>query len=181
MQTLQQSMLELVRQRSEGQHSDDYIATVAASGHIVLVRKIALWWRRMQICNFSRLTSALLLSRNKLDQEITDFMRLCSYSAFNEEIGIQFLEFVSAHSKDELLNAIATFELAMIKIKMGAKIECEIPICCEPYELIEGLLKNNLDEEKLTMQKHIIMVSYLRVDLFTAEPDDFAGSRAIRF
>jgi hypothetical protein len=125
-----------------------------------LVRKIALWWRKVQIENFCRLTSCYLKLQDNLETEVLNFFRNVNYSPFREVVGFQFLDYLIKETKDDLLKSIAEFERAIIKLKLGEKTQSIIIWNYEPYLVINYLLRGGIDLSKIEKGRFEVRVSW---------------------
>jgi len=100
-----------------------------------------------------------LKATGNLGEEIEVFLKEKNYSPFREEVGIQFLEFIVANHSPGLPAAIAFFELALIKIKLGYQIETTVEWKYEPYSIIDALLNDGFSDETLQQGNYLITIS----------------------
>lgn len=169
LQEFQTNVCSLIKSRPVLLNQNDrYLSTIKASQNLLLIRKIALWWRKIQIENSCVLTTNLLKISGRFQAELSNFFSEQKYSAFREEVCIQFLQHLISKKIDVLTTSVAMFELAIIKLKFGVDIETQIPWQHEPYAVIQGLLKNNLTIENLEEGNYNVAVSYKnKEELFT--------------
>jgi hypothetical protein len=161
LQQLQNNLFDIIKSRSSPSiKTCEYLQQVNASYNLLLIRKVALWWRKFQIENFCRLTSSYLKSHNKFDVEVWNFYRNVNHSPFREVVGFQFLDFEIKENADDLLKSIAQFESAIIKLKSGKKIQSTIMWNYEPYRVIKYLLRDGTDLSKIEKGKFEVMVSW---------------------
>jgi hypothetical protein len=150
---------------------DAYIKHISSSSNVLLIRKIALWWRRIQIENSCVLTANILKQAGCFEMQLSAFFRDAKYSPFREEVYMQFLAYVITKEISPLIQSVAEFEMALIRLKLGEEIETSVLWHCDPYQVITGLMNNNLDTETLTEEKYYTLISYKhKKDLFSVVP-----------
>jgi len=143
LQEIQTSFCNIIKGRiGEEELNDGYLLRIARSHHLQLVQKISLWWRSMQIEQMSLLTDAYLRSINMKQKHVTDFLRAGQYSAFRNEVGLQFLEYLSNAGKDQLTRDLAEFELNLLRHKLGSEVHYSKKWDINPYHLLDHLLNN---------------------------------------
>ena len=169
LQHLQTDLCALIKSRPTINKDDEYIISINSSKHLVLVKKIALWWRKIQIENSCRLTAALLKSKNEFEIVLSNFLKNARYSAFREEVYIQFLQYILSTNTDALIHCVAEFELSLIQLKLNQHIQKNIIWNYEPYQIINDLLKNVFTEDTLIQGKYLIEISHNNKELFTVK------------
>ena len=92
--------------------------------------------------------------------QLSSFFNEHRYSAFREEVFVQFLKYLILKNTDSLTQSVAEFELSLIKLKLGENIESTITWEYEPYGVINGLLKNTLSIEKSEKGMYNTEISY---------------------
>lgn len=125
------------------------------------MRKIALWWRKIQVEGYCHLTTRLLQSNDELDGCLAAFFSEENYSPFRDEVGRQFLAYLAQKSKDQLTQLVAAFELALIRIKTGEHLAYAAEWPYEPYAVINGLLAGKLSANHLQPGQYRVEVSSL--------------------
>lgn len=161
LQQLQISLCSIIKSRSNSSiNTCEYLQQINTSNNILLIRKVALWWRKFQIENFCRLTSCYLNSHGKFDLEVWNFYRNVNFSPFREVVGFQFLDYLIKENNDELLKSIAQFERAIIKLKLGEKTQSTIIWNYEPYSVINYLLRGGIDLSKIEKGRFEVKVSW---------------------
>jgi hypothetical protein len=160
LQLLQTSLIALIKSRGIPlPESDEYFNKIKSSDNLLLIRKIALWWRRIQTERFCVLTTNLLKIRGDFDAQLSGFISENTFSPFREEVGIQFLNYLISKNIDPLARSVAEFEIAIIKLKRGENIECMITLEYEPYSLIRGLLRNTLNIKEINKGTYNVVIS----------------------
>lgn len=161
LQQLQTNLLSLIKLRqTDADMTDNYLKNVSVSDNIKFVRKNALWWRIIQIEKYCPLTSGLLKASEKFEIEIINFFKESNYSAFREEVGIQFLEFITAKNLNTLQQCVSEFELALIQLKTGKPIIYKKQWTFDPYPIIGSLLQNSFSADNLKSGFFEVSVSY---------------------
>jgi len=141
------------------QERDAYLDEIASSKHLLLVRKVSLWWRKLQISNYCLLSGCLLRSSGTFEREIESFLKERNYSPFREEVGMQFLEFLIEVNNENLIRTVASFELSLIKLKLGNAVESTTIWEFEPYSIIESLLHNTFSKQIMYKGNYQVTVS----------------------
>lgn len=119
---------------------DPYVAMVADSDNLVVVREIGVWWKSFGIERWCTFTSALLRQRGTFDATVEEFCAQPGLSSFFEMTGNRFLEHLAA-TADPLLRSLAAFELSLLraaKSELGADVE--IAWEYQPDEVLRRLL-----------------------------------------
>ena len=171
LQMLQTNLAALIKSREVViPREDNYLAAVKDSKNLLLIKKIGLWWRKIQIEPYCVLTSNYLKSDGRFEREIQDFISKKDFSLFREEVGLQFLDYVISRHLDSLSQSLAEFELAILKSKLGEHVKCTISWDYEPYSIISALLHNTLTAADLSGGKYEVLVdSSNKEELFTVK------------
>ncbi|MGZ5255723.1 MAG: hypothetical protein ACXWCT_15045 [Flavitalea sp.] len=161
LRLLQTSLSSLIKSRPlpKGADGDEYLRGVQSSDHLLLIQKIAFWWRKIQVEPYCRLTSTLLKSTGRFDELLTGFISEKDFSSFRDEVGRQFLSYVILKETHPLTRSVAEFELAIILLKSGETVETCIRWEYEPYEVIRHLLKDELNIGLLKKGSYDVTVS----------------------
>jgi hypothetical protein len=167
LQHLQTDLCALIKSRPVAYKDDEYISSIDSSKHLVLIKRIALWWRRIQIENSCRLTAALLKSKNEFEAALSNFFKDARYSAFRDEVYIQFLQYIISRNTDALTLCVAEFELSLIQLKLNQHVHKTLTWNYEPYQIIGDLLKNVFTEDALIQGNFLIEISTNNKELFT--------------
>jgi hypothetical protein len=120
----QRGLLELVKGRGSPPN-DPYLQRVANSRELVMVRKIALWWRAYSLEAQCRLTSRLLKRLGCFEALVGNFFDNNATSPFIEELSLDFLRSLHMHD-DRLVRAMSQFELAVLMVRAGTAEAYEI-------------------------------------------------------
>ena len=169
LQTLQTSLAAIIKSRTIAlSEHEKYLTTIKNSTNVLLIKKIALWWRKIQTEPYCVLTCNYLKVIGKFDQELSNFMSEKDFSVFREEVGLQFLEYIVSKRLDSLTQSLAQFELAIIKLKLGQDVDCIVSWEYEPYSIISGLLHNTFNYDDLSGGNYEVLVnSFNKEELFT--------------
>ncbi len=148
LRALQNGLLDVIKSREKGalHGATGYLCSIEDSKQIHVVRKIAKWWRTLHIENYCTLTACLLKLTGDLDQEVTMFYNGQSYSAYRDEVGLQFLDYISSGAKDPLVCTVANFELALIQVKLGRQVSLVQVWQYDPYPILFGLMNHSLTD-----------------------------------
>lgn len=139
---------------------DGYFVKVSRSDNLQLVKKIAQWWRMIQIEDFSVLTGNYLRAVNMLSTHIHDFLKTEKYSAFRNEVGFQFLNYLIRIGQDDMTTRLAELELNLIKQRLGNVLYYKKIWPVDPYGFIDHLIQNNYHPgTKLHEGRYLITVS----------------------
>lgn len=160
LRLLQTSLSALIKSRPLPQGvTNDYLREVQASNHLLLIQKIAFWWRKVQVEPYCRLSTTLLKTTGQFDVLLTGFISEKDFSSFRDEVGRQFLSYVIQKESSMLTRSVAEFELAIIRLKSGEEVQACMYWEYEPYEVIHQLLKDSLKMETLTKGLYEVSVS----------------------
>jgi hypothetical protein len=137
---LQRRLLALIKGSAGVTDADEpYLHQVASSDELTLAREIVLWWRAFQVERYCVLTAAVLKRREVFDAAISDFVRTHQFSPFIETLGQAFLAAMSTHP-DPLVASVASFELALVRVKQGDRATYVVDWDVEPYAVLDELL-----------------------------------------
>jgi hypothetical protein len=143
LETYQRGLLDLVKNRGAAP-TDPYLAKVASSHGIVVVREIAVWWRSFQIGSQCPLVSRVLKHYGCFDETISDYFASNHTSPFVEELTDHFLTFLAGcDGLDSFLRSVAAFERALLRARAGSKERSEIYFDRNPDLAFEALGKGD--------------------------------------
>jgi hypothetical protein len=108
----QRALAALIKDRDVDLRGDPYLAAVARSASLPLVREIGVWWRGFALEQWCPLTSAALRAAGRFDAELEDFCRDPALPAAFVPLSARFLERCAADA-DPLIRAVAQFEAAL--------------------------------------------------------------------
>jgi hypothetical protein len=114
----QRGLLDLIKSRG-APPADPYLAKVAHSPGLTMVREIALWWRAMQLEVQCRFTSRLLKRINRFEATVAQYFDTNPTSSFVEELSRDFLRSLQADA-DSLVAAVSQFEYALLEARRGS-------------------------------------------------------------
>lgn len=134
----QRSMRDLIKGRPGPNLQDPHLAQVAESPGLALLKDIAVWWRAFAVEGHCVLTTRLLKKLGIFDACVDSFYRTQNVSPYTELAGEQFLLMMKNHS-EPLVAAVASFELALLKVKMGDVHEYCIVWDRDPSDVFAGL------------------------------------------
>lgn len=76
LEQLQTSLSALIKSRAvSSQENVGYINKIKSSDNLLLIRKIALWWRKTQIEQYCILTATLLKEMGTFEIQLSNFFR----------------------------------------------------------------------------------------------------------
>jgi hypothetical protein len=137
---LQRTLAALIKGTHQPSPADPpYIAMVAGSAHLEMVREVVSWWRAFDVTRFCVLTSTLLRQAGLFDEAFDAFVRKGRVSPFVETAGASFLEEMSTHP-DSLVRSVARFELALVRIKAGDRGDHVIEWEYDPEIVLNAVL-----------------------------------------
>jgi hypothetical protein len=111
----QQSLVAILRGQSVDVEEDLWLADVAQSHGLRMIRQIASWWQRFQIESQCRYTSRLMKRMGCFEEYVTAHFAEHSAPASIEELSSQFLSSLQDH-ENSLLCAVASLELLCITL-----------------------------------------------------------------
>lgn len=136
----QRGILALLKS-TEPVQSDTYLRQIAGSDELRLAREVVLWWHAFRIERYCPLTSALLKLLNTFEPSVEQVFRAAGLSHFIEETGAAFLAAMSTHS-DGLVAAVAQFEYALLRVKLGDTEEYRVVWNSDPRYVLEALVND---------------------------------------
>ena len=135
---------------------DAYVAEVAESQGIVVVREILRSWRELLLRRACPMTVVLLDQRDLFQDALSVFLTQGSPPSI-DEMALVFLD-ISAESADPLLSAVAQFERAMIRTCHGDATDHIVVWPCDPTAAIELLFANECVDD-LPKERVVTVVS----------------------
>lgn len=150
-----------------------YFHFLRNSASLNLIREIAVWWRAFQLEKYCPLTAGILKSADKYEQVVEKFYSKNNVSSFIEEAGNSFLQFVSENSDRKEIFSMASFELALFKVKNGDPNTYYINWEIDPYLLMHNILSGEKIPER-NGEIYFTKISkdikgYFEVNLLTGE------------
>lgn len=142
LETQQRGLLDLIKGRGPSPSDDAYLAGIAQSGGLTMLREIALWWRAFQITAQCRLTSLLLKRLDCFDQSVAEYFQDHATSPFIEQLARGFLGWMG-HHPNTLISAMARFELAVLNAHDEGQEAVEILWDRNPEQLFETLQRGS--------------------------------------
>jgi hypothetical protein len=119
---------------------DPYLAAVAGTEALDIVREIGLWWREFGVEQWCALTSALLKQRGTFSETVARFSVIEGLSRYIEEVGVRFLAAMGDHP-DPLVAGVARFEAALIRAARGDATVSVIHWDRDPAEVVASLVE----------------------------------------
>ena len=144
---------------AEREDEDGYVAEVARSRQLALLREIALWWRSFAVDRYCPLTAAVLKQVGAFEGTVAGFVRSRDSSAFIEEVGGAFLEHVLRGPHDEMVLDVARLESALISVRFGDTAEYELEWSRDPRLILPRLVDGAPIEESAPSGRFLIRVS----------------------
>jgi hypothetical protein len=120
----QRGLLDLVKGRG-APPEDPYLRRIAGSRELMMIREIAIWWRKFQLEAQCHLTSRLLKHLGCFDETVVSYNNNNQTSPFVEELTDDFLSSLRMHH-DHLVRTVAQFERALLKVRAGVDEHFEI-------------------------------------------------------
>jgi hypothetical protein len=133
----QRGLLALLKNRG-GIPDDPYLARVANSRELAMMRGIALWWRTLTLQMQCRFTPRLLKRLGCFDALVAGYFDRNATSPFVEELSAGFLTSLHDHD-DPLIRAVARFEHALLAVKAGSPDSYEILWDRHPDAVVHAL------------------------------------------
>lgn len=138
----QRKLLELLRGAATIEPSHGaYLNTVARSRDLEEARRNIFLWRLWVLERTSVLTFRLLTRMGLVEQAVENFIAGSNISPFRETQAPAFLESLSVH-EIPLVRAVASFELALIKVKDGDDGAYAIDWPCDPSAILHALARH---------------------------------------
>jgi hypothetical protein len=122
LRSQQRALLGLIKGRVDGCPTDPYVAAVARSPELAMLREIAIWWRAYQIQRSCPLSSGLLHRLQEFDHNVEAFFCSRPTSPFVEQLSADFLAYL-ADGSNHLVATVASFEAGLIDAKIGRERE----------------------------------------------------------
>jgi len=113
----QRAMLDLVKGRG-APPADPYLARVAASPELELLREIAVFWRMIAVEDVCASLARLLKALGTFQSRVENFYREEDVSTYTERAGEQFCLRLR-DDPDPLVRAMVEFELASMRLRTG--------------------------------------------------------------
>lgn len=133
----QRGVLDLIKHRSPAP-TDPYLCAVAESTGLCAVRRIALFWRTLQLEAQCRLTSSLLRRLGVFEELVASYYSSSDTSPYSEVFTRDFLDWLGEHP-EPLVQAVSSFELAMFQISLGACTAAETVWDRDPDRVLRAL------------------------------------------
>jgi hypothetical protein len=138
-----------------------YIAMIAQSPHLEIVREVVSWWRAFDVARFCTLTSTLLRHEGLFDEALDAFVRKGPVSPFVETAGTRFLEDMSTHP-DSLVRSVARFELAVLRIKSGDRGDHVVDWEYDPGTVLDAIVNGGELDREAIRGSHRTIVSFTK-------------------
>jgi hypothetical protein len=136
----QRQMLELLQfSPAKLESNDPYVERLAGACELATIREIILWWRLFDLETYCALTASVLKQRGIFDDEVRAFLGRGRFTRLRDKLRTAFLAEMRHHD-DELIAAVAGFELALIKVKDGDPAPYQVNWGCDPRPVIKSLL-----------------------------------------
>ncbi|HYN50749.1 MAG TPA: hypothetical protein VES62_07470 [Thermoleophilaceae bacterium] len=113
---------------------------MAAGPELQLVREIRTFWQLLNLERFCPLTARLLKRLKRYEAAVEAYAGSNTLPFYRQELGPQFLAYVAAEMDDDLIRAVAAFELAMLRAKRPEPGEWSIDWPASPYQVLASLL-----------------------------------------
>ncbi|MEO1259758.1 MAG: hypothetical protein AAFZ15_13280 [Bacteroidota bacterium] len=147
--TFQQNIKHLLKEgRLTAAANDVYFKKLKDSESLQMVKEIALWWRAYLLENYCPLTAGLLKRDHLYDRAIASFYKHNNVSSFIEEAGQSFLGYMAKGTEGALVTALASFELALIRVKGGDQNTYSVAWSVNPYDILHALFSEGPLPEK---------------------------------
>lgn len=134
----QSIMLNLLKGRAQPDIEDPYLAELADSDGLKLMREIALWWRALAVEESCVWTARLLKKLGLFEQYIEKFYRTQNVSPYVEKAAAQFLSQMREHV-DPLIAAMARFDQVLVAMRPGDERQCIVEWDRNPDRVFEAL------------------------------------------
>jgi hypothetical protein len=154
----QRDLLALIKRGSIAGSGDPYIAKVAGSPHLKVLREVVLSWRAFDVERSCRLTAALLKRHGWFDDTVRTFAETANISPFVERLRDAFLERMIKHT-DPLIAAVAQFELYMLRVKLGDCREYVVDWPTDPRPVLMALSEGGSPEPLPVATPHRMLIS----------------------
>lgn len=137
---LQRGLLCLVKGRPIEVRLDSYLASVAASRELLLVKEIALWWRAFSLESYCLFTSRLMNRLGGFNAAVDSYFCQHSTSPFIEELSQDFLAWVITQ-QSSMVATVARFERALLRVKRGDDAAYQVEWDRNPQSLLDAILR----------------------------------------
>jgi hypothetical protein len=166
----QRKLLALIKGTYSPSDADDpYLRQVAASRGLAIAREVATFWRLYDMERYCVLTSRLLKARGVYEETVADFVQTHALSAFINEVGESFLLSL-AESEDPLLSEVASFELALTRVKRGDSSSYTLDWQHDPAQVLACLVREILFDPDDVAGRARVVVSAAIPEGFRIEP-----------
>lgn len=118
-----------------------YWQTLSEVGGLTRVQQVALFWRRQQFSNFCPITYVALIRLGLFEEIISTFYAQRNVSAYVEQAGRAFLDYV-AEASEGLLRSVALFERAELDVRTGIRSVARVDWPVDPHMVLRYLLNN---------------------------------------
>ncbi len=135
----QASMKALLR-GEQPRSADAHVREVARSAQAEVAREVVAWWHAWRIERYCPLTSALLKRLDLFEATVAADLRRSGPAHFIEITGSRFLAAMHDHP-DPLVAAVARFEDAMLRAKLGDEAEYRVAWPCDPRPVLNALVQ----------------------------------------
>ncbi|MGA2837572.1 MAG: hypothetical protein ABSF84_13330 [Acidimicrobiales bacterium] len=143
LEQLQVGLLDLIKDRPTDA-SDPYLAGVAGSDALLLVREISASWRAISLDTHAPLTTTLLRQRGHLVDEMVELMQVRGLSPFHADLRDGFLLQAMDHP-DPIVVAVASFEQALAGVADGTvQSDLAVDWTVDPYPVLGALLSGQV-------------------------------------
>jgi hypothetical protein len=136
----QRGLLSLIKDRAPVLQ-DPYLQQVSESRELVLIRRIALWWRLYALERQCRFTGKLLKQLGRFESFAASYFETCAASPFVEEVSLEFLRWL-IDREASIVQSVARFELALLEIRAGVTDNAIVQWDRHPGGVIEALEAN---------------------------------------
>jgi len=147
--------------------ADPYLSRVAAGPELSVVREIRTFWHLLNLERYCPLTARLLKRRERYEATVQAYAGSNTLPSYRQELGPQFLAYVAAEMDDDLIRAVAAFELAVLRAKRAEPGEWSIDWPASPYEVLASLL--NSSDLDLQPGKYRTLVSAQYTPIFVVQ------------
>jgi hypothetical protein len=136
LQEEQQYMLNLLKNEIGQDHVDPLMAN-----KLILQRKIITWWRCFQFEHWLILTAKILKDHHLFELLVSSLYQKVNISSYPSDAGEQFVQHILDQSIPATIKAVASMELALIKLKDEKnKEEYRIFWSQSPVQLLDALI-----------------------------------------
>jgi hypothetical protein len=115
----QRAMRDLLKGRAAAPEGDTYLAEVARSDGLALLREVALWWLKLDIEQHCESTARFLKRVDALQSCVERFYREERVASFGESGVERFLDWLRRDAREPLLLSLTGFDLALARLRRG--------------------------------------------------------------